>query len=170
MSAAIKRRLAQLELTHRAELTERKLSILATVLEVTTDKALIGTHNEANGYVTFYAETLKAAYVLREQYLVDKKDVIVLVAPVTDADSCALQQENLANHDKPSPTDRITRIERVLVEMPAAEMTDSQLLNIWTSEVADGRTLEKVDAFHRINEKQKPAGTHYAGLVIAREQ
>lgn len=84
MSKVIARRLAALEAVKK-NAPERKLSILATVLEVTTDAALMGTHSEANGYLTFYAETLKAAYVLREQYLVDKRDLIVLTAPVTDA-------------------------------------------------------------------------------------
>ena len=151
MSKVIARRLAALEAVKK-NAPERKLSILATVLEVTTDPALMNTHSEANGYVTFHAATLKAAYVLREQYLVDKRDLIVLTAPVTDA----------AGHV-------IEVLDEKHRNLEAAEMTDSQLLNVWTDGVAAGGDLEEIEAFHRVNERQKPAGNEYAGLVISRE-
>ena len=151
MSKVIARRLAALEAVKK-NAPDQKLTILATVLAATDDLELMNTHSEANGYVTFYAETLKAAYVLREQYLIDKRDLIVLTAPVTDAAGHVIEVLDGKHHN-----------------LDAAEMTDSQLLNIWTDGVAAGGDLEQIEAFHRVNEQHKPAGTEYAGLVIKRD-
>ena len=65
----------------------QKMQIIATGLEVTTSDPYTTTSDNT---VTFHSHTLKAAFAMREAWLAEQKNTIVLISP-TDAGDRVLE-------------------------------------------------------------------------------
>ena len=95
----------------------QKMQIIGTALAITTGEPHTTT---ADNIVTFHSHTLKAAYAMREVWLTEQKDKIVLTSPFDSGDRVL---EVLAEkHGADWQTDCADESDPV-----AATMTDNQL-------------------------------------------
>lgn len=58
--------------------TAQPMQIIGTRLEITTDEPYTTTHDNL---VTFHSHTLKEAFAMREHWLAEQKNTIVLTSP-----------------------------------------------------------------------------------------
>lgn len=86
--SSIKRRLAALE-SKAAQGTSEAKTIVAT--ELVINARLAGTHTKANNMITFYGETIRDAYIQREEWLSKQSNLIMLAAPAMDSGKAVLQ-------------------------------------------------------------------------------
>lgn len=82
MVSQISKRLEALE-SRLQVATAQPMQIIGTALAVTTNEPHTTT---ADNIVTFHSHTLKAAYAMREVWLTEQKDKIVLTSPFDSGD------------------------------------------------------------------------------------
>lgn len=105
----------------------QKMKIIATALEVTTGEP----HTTTSGnIVTFHSHTLKEAFAMREAWLAEQKDTIILTSPTDTGDRVL---EVLAEKHG---TDWLADC-AVEPDPAAAAMTDNQLAAVIWKDIKD---------------------------------
>lgn len=87
--SSIKKRLAALESKAPQAIISEPRTIVGT--ELVINSGLAGTHTKANNMITFYGETIRDAYIQRENWLSKQSNLIMLAAPAMDSGNAVLQ-------------------------------------------------------------------------------